>query len=53
MANEQREDKNRSRFASYLLLLGMLVGFLLGFLFHDFLVDHNPITHTIKNWYPR
>jgi hypothetical protein len=53
MVSEELENKSRSRFTTLLLLVGLLLGFLFGFLLHDFLVEHNPIPHDIKSWYPR
>jgi len=53
MESEQVEEKGRSRISALLLLMGMLIGFLLGFFLHDYLIEHNPITHDIKSWYPR
>jgi hypothetical protein len=53
MQNEHSIEKKQNRAVMIFLLLGMLVGFILGFLFHDTLVEHNPIDRDIKSWYPR
>jgi hypothetical protein len=53
MTNDLREDNNRPRIISLILVVGMLFGFLLGFLLHDYLAEKDPISRDIKSWYPR